>query len=35
MEVFTNGEEVPKGNFDQVLQDLEKNNFIAQPVSVA
>ena len=22
MEVFTNGEEVPKGNLDQVIQDL-------------
>jgi hypothetical protein len=34
MEVFTNGEEVPKGNLDQVLQDLEANDFTAQPISL-
>ncbi len=34
MEVFTNGEEVPKGNIDQVLQDLEENDFTAQPISL-
>lgn len=32
--MFTHGEEVPKGNLEKVLETLEQNNFLTEPIEL-